>query len=100
LTRAALQEAVYASNPSLSRAQARKLLEQFFEEVSEALARGERVKLKSFGKFYVRSKRERVGRNPKTGVEVPITPRKVLSFKASPVFVARINGETINDEEE
>ncbi len=100
LTRAALQEAVYACGPSLSRAEARKMLNEFFDEASEALVRGEPVKLRSFGKFNVRSKGERPGRNPKTGVEATITPRKVLTFKASPMLVARINGETINDEEE
>ena len=62
--------------------------------------RGEPVKLRSFGTFNVRSKRERPGRNPKTGVEAPITARKVLTFKASPVLLARVNGETINDDEE
>ena len=100
LKRAALREAVYASCPSMSRAEARKILNDFFEEVAEALARGDPVKLRSFGNFNVRSKRERPGRNPKTGVEAPITARKVLTFKASPVLVARINGETINEEEE
>jgi integration host factor subunit alpha len=100
LTRAELQEAIYASSPSLSHEEARKVLEHFFEEVSEALIKGERLKLRSFGKFNVRLKRERVGRNPKTGVEATITPRRVLTFKASPVLVAQINGETINVEEE
>jgi integration host factor subunit alpha len=65
-----------------------------------ALVRGEPVKLRSFGKFHVRSKRERVGRNPKTGAEAKVTPRRVLTFKASPVLAARINGEIIDDEEE
>jgi len=100
LTRAGLQEAICACAPSLSRAEARKMLEHFFEEVSEALVRDEPVKMRSFGKFNVRSKRERVGRNPKTGAEATVTPRKVLTFKASPALLARINGETINDKEE
>jgi integration host factor subunit alpha len=100
LTRAELQEAIYACAPSLSRAEARKVLEHFFEEVTEALVRDEPVKMRSFGNFNVRSKRERVGRNPRTGAEATVTPRKFLTFKASPVLVARINGETINDEEE
>ena len=100
LTRAALQKAVYGCGPSLSRADAKKMLDAFFEEVAEALVRGEPVKLRTFGKFNVRSKRERVGRNPKTGAEATVTPRRVLTFKASPVLAARINGETINDEEE
>jgi integration host factor subunit alpha len=100
LTRAGLLNAVYGCGPSLSRAEARKMLEHFFEEVSEALVRGEQVKLRSFGHFNVRSKRERVGRNLKTGAEATVTARRVLTFKASPVLVARINGETIKDEEE
>lgn len=93
LTRAALREAVYVCCPALSRADARKILDATFEEICEALARGESVKLRSFGTFNIRSKRERVGRNPKTGVEAPISPRKVLTFKASPVLAAHVNGE-------
>ena len=76
------------------------MLDAFFEEVTEALVRGEPVKLRSFGSFKLRSKRERVGRNPKTGAEAKVTPRRVLTFKASPVLAARINGEIIDDEEE
>lgn len=100
LTRAALREAVYGCCPTLSRAEARKILDATFEEISEALVRGESVKLRSFGTFNVRAKRERIGRNPKTGVEATITPRKVLTFKASPVLVAHVNGEAIPDEED
>ena len=100
LTRAALLKAVYACAPSLSRAEASKMLDDFFEEVSEALVKGEPLNLRSFGKFNVRSKRARIGRNPKTGAEATISPRRVLTFKASLALVARINGEAINDEEE
>ncbi len=95
LTRASLREAVYSCCPTLSRAEARKILDSTFEEIGEALLRGEPVKLRSFGTFNVRSKRERVGRNPKTGVEATITPRRVLTFKASPVLVAHVNGDAI-----
>jgi integration host factor subunit alpha len=70
------------------------------ETLCEALERGEPVKPRSFGSFNIRSKRGRVGRNPRTGVEAPITPRRVVIFKPSPVLVARVNGETIADEEE
>ena len=70
------------------------------ETLCEALERGEPVKPRSFGSFNIRSKRGRVGRNPRTGVEAPITPRRVATFKPSPVLVARVNGETIADEEE
>jgi len=98
LTRAALREAVYSCCPTLSRAEARRILDATFDEICEALVRGEQVKLRSFGTFNVRSKRGRIGRNPKTGVEAPICPRKVLTFKASPVLVAHINGDAIPDE--
>jgi len=93
LTRAALREAVYACCPTLSRAEARRILDAAFEEIGAALERGESVKLRSFGTFAVRNKRERIGRNPKTGVEATITPRKVLTFKASPVLIAHVNGD-------
>ncbi|MBI1867377.1 MAG: integration host factor subunit alpha [Methylocystis sp.] len=102
LTRAALREAVYSCCPTLSRAGARKILDATFDEICEALVRGESVKLRSFGSFNVRSKRERIGRNPRTGQEALICPRKVLTFKASPVLIAHVNGCAIaelNDEE-
>ena len=100
LTRAALHEAVYGCCPSLSRAEASKILDATFDEIREALLRGESVKLRSFGTFNVRAKRERVGRNPKTGVEATITPRRVLTFKASPVLVAHVNGDAVIPEED
>jgi integration host factor subunit alpha len=92
-TRADLLNAVYDSCKGLSRAQARDIFEMTLEEISSALVRGETVKLRSFGLFSVRAKRERIGRNPRTGIEVPIKPRRVLTFRASPVLVALINGE-------
>ena len=91
-TRAHLLDAVYASCPALSRHQAREIFEMALEEVAEALVRGDSVKLRSFGLFSVRAKRERVGRNPRTGIEVPIKPRRVLTFKPSPVLLALVNG--------
>jgi len=90
-TRADLLNAVYESCKGLSRAQARDIFEMALEEISEALVRGEPVKLRSFGLFTVRSKRERIGRNPRTGIEVPIKPRRVLTFRPSPVLIASIN---------
>ena len=65
---------------------------EFLDEICDAAARGETVKLSSFGSFVVRSKSQRIGRNPKTGVEVPILPRRVMVFKPSNVLKARING--------
>jgi integration host factor subunit alpha len=85
-------DAVYASCPELSRAQARDIFEMALEEISETLIRGECVKLRSFGLFTVRAKRERIGRNPRTGVEAPIKSRRVLTFKPSPVLSAYVNG--------
>ncbi len=70
------------------------------EEISDSLDRNEAVKLRAFGAFNVRSKRERVGRNPKTGVEAPIRPRRVVTFKPSPVLVARLNNLSIEGLEE
>lgn len=97
-TRADLLNAVYASCPALSRAQAKQIFEMALDEVAEALVRGEPVKLRSFGLFAVRAKRERTGRNPRTGVEVPITPRRVLTFKPSPVLCEAVNGRSCAQE--
>ena len=91
-TRADVLEAIHLSCPTLSRGQAREIFEMALEEVAETLTRGEPVKLRSFGLFSVREKRERVGRNPRTGVEVPIKPRRVLTFKPSPVLLDQVNG--------
>jgi len=63
----------------------------FFEEISDAAARGETVKISSFGTFMVRAKAQRIGRNPKTGVEALIAPRRVTVFRPSPVLKARVN---------
>jgi integration host factor subunit alpha len=100
VTRAVLRDAVYRSCTSLSREQASKVLNETIEDICEALVRGETVKLRAFGIFKVRSKRERIGRNPKTGVQAPICARRTLTFKASPVLIAHVNGETIPDAED
>jgi integration host factor subunit alpha len=99
LTRADLAEAVY-QRLGLSRTESAALVELMLAEICSAVERGETVKLSSFGSFVVRSKGERVGRNPKTGVEVPITPRRVMVFKPSNVMRARINGIETEDESE
>lgn len=93
-TRADLLDAVYAACPSLSRQQAREIFEMTLDEISAALVTGDSVKLRGFGLFSVREKRARVGRNPRTGQEAPITPRRVLTFKASPVLMERLNEPT------
>jgi len=91
VTRADLAEAVYR-RVGLSRAESADLVQSFLEEICTAAERGETVKLSSFGSFVVRSKSQRIGRNPKTGVEVPILPRRVMVFKPSNVLKSRING--------
>lgn len=90
ITRADLSEAVY-EQVGLSRNESAELVETVLDEISDRLVDGEGVKLSSFGSFSVREKGERVGRNPKTGIEVPIAPRKVIVFKASHVLKDRIN---------
>jgi len=90
ITRADLAEAIY-SQVGLSRNESAMLLETVLERMSAALEAGEAVKVSAFGSFVVRQKGKRVGRNPKTGVEVPIQPRKVLSFRPSQVLKARLN---------
>lgn len=92
ITRADLAEAVY-EEVGLSRNESSELVETVIEEISNALVGGDSVKISSFGSFSVKGKGERIGRNPKTGVEVPISPRKVLVFKASHVLKDRINGK-------
>ncbi|HYI82495.1 MAG TPA: integration host factor subunit alpha [Acetobacteraceae bacterium] len=92
LTRAHLAEAIYAQ-VGLSRNESSALLETVLSRMAGALAAGESVKISAFGTFLVRQKGQRIGRNPKTGVEVPILPRRVLSFRSSQVLKARINGQ-------
>ena len=90
LTRAQLSEAVY-QEVGLSRNESSDLVESIINEISETLILGQPVKISSFGTFSVRQKRERQGRNPKTGEEVPIKPRRVLVFRASQILKERIN---------
>jgi integration host factor subunit alpha len=90
VTRAQLAEAVY-QEVGLSRNDSAQLVDVILEEISQALIKDEMVKLSSFGSFQVRSKGKRVGRNPKTGQEVPILPRRVLVFRASHVLKDKIN---------
>lgn len=90
VTRADLAEAVY-QEVGLSRNDSATLVETVLGEIVGALTRGETVKISSFGSFSVRQKGRRIGRNPKTGDEVPILPRKVLVFRASHVLKNKIN---------
>lgn len=90
LTRADLAEAL-VDKVGLPRNESQELVELVLSEISDALASGEPVKLSSFGSFGIREKGERIGRNPKTGEEVPITPRRVLVFRPSNIMKDRIN---------
>ncbi len=90
VTRAQLTEAVY-QEVGLSRNESAELVESVLAQMADALVRGEMVKLSSFGSFSVRQKGQRMGRNPKSGEEVPIPPRRVLVFRPSHVLKDRIN---------
>ncbi len=92
LTRADLGEAVHAE-VGLSRADSAQLVEQVLGKIGDALVDGRNVKISSFGTFVLRQKGQRLGRNPKTGQEVPIEPRRVLTFRPSQLMRDRINGE-------
>ncbi len=89
LTRADLCEAVY-QQVGLSRTESAELVETVIDEICDAAVSGETVKLSSFGSFVVREKNERIGRNPKTGEEVPITKRRVMVFKPSNILKSAV----------
>ena len=89
LTRMDLSEAVFRE-VGLSRNESSDLVESVLNSMSDALVRGEQVKLSSFGTFSVRDKNARVGRNPKTGKEAPIPPRRVLTFRPSHLMKERV----------
>ena len=89
LTRADLAETINRKL-GFSRAESLDMVEDILAKMCHAMAEGQNVKISGFGSFILRDKRERVGRNPKTGIEVPITPRRVLTFRASQKLKARI----------
>jgi len=90
ITRAELAEAVY-HEVGLSLSESARLLDMVLEEISKALEKGDSVKLSSFGSFLVRDKKMRMGRNPKTGVDVPISPRRILSFHPSHILKNQVD---------
>ena len=92
VTRVELCAAAYKTG-KLSRSQSAEMVELVLREITETLMKGEVVKLSSFGNFVVRKKNERLGRNPKTGKEVPISPRRVVVFKPSAVMKQRVNAK-------
>ena len=89
-TRSTLSEAVF-KNVGLSRNESANLVDSVFSEILVSLIKGDDVKISSFGTFVVREKKERIGRNPKTGEEVPITARSVVTFRASNVLKSKVN---------
>ena len=91
-TRSTLSEAVF-KNVGLSRNESSTLVDSVFNEILKSLINGNDVKISSFGTFVVRQKKERIGRNPKTGQEVPITARSVVTFRASNVLKSKVNNK-------
>lgn len=89
LTRADLADMINRQI-GLSRAESSQMVESIIEHICQSLIDGENVKISGFGTFVLRDKGQRIGRNPKTGVEVPITPRRVLTFRASQMMKQRI----------
>ena len=92
VTRVDLYAAVY-EKVGVSRSESLALVELVLKEITDTLEKGETVKLASFGSFVVRKKNQRIGRNPKTGTEVPILPRRVIVFKPSPILKEQANGK-------
>jgi integration host factor subunit alpha len=99
VTRVELYDAVYR-RVGLSRSESASLVELVLTEITDSMARGETVKLSSFGTFTVRKKAKRMGRNPKTGTAAPIPPRRVVVFKASAVMKQRINANSLQEQSE
>ncbi len=90
LTKAHLAERLHEQD-GLNKREARELVELFFEEIRVALERGHDVKLSGFGNFYLRDKRQRMGRNPKTGGEIPISARRIVTFRAGKKLKERLD---------
>ena len=91
-TRSSLSEAVF-KNVGLSRNESANLVDSIFNEILKNLTSGKEVKISSFGTFMVRDKKERIGRNPKTGQEVPISARQVVTFRASNVLKSKVDSK-------
>ncbi|MBU0551337.1 integration host factor subunit alpha [Myxococcota bacterium] len=92
MTKADIVEAVYESLGGFSKKESAEIVEMVFETIKETLEQGEKIKISGFGNFVVRQKKERTGRNPQTGEEITIAPRRVLTFKPSQVLKNAING--------
>ncbi len=100
LTRNDLREAVYKQIPQISRETARRITDEVFEEIVLALLQNEKVKLRGFGVFNLQHKKERLGRNPKSGIDAVITARRSVKFLPSPVLRAKVNGEDLSNLDE
>lgn len=100
ITRHDLREAAYRAVSHITREQARKIVDEFFDEIIKAFEQNESIKLRGFGHFKLQHKKQRIGRNPKTRVEAVITPRRVVKFAASRQLVAKLNGETYVGEDD
>jgi integration host factor subunit alpha len=98
MTKSEIVAAVYGKVGGFSKKEAADIVELVFEMVKETLGRGEKIKISGFGNFVLRDKRQRRGRNPQTGEPLTITERRVLTFKASQILKAILNGEEIPDE--
>jgi integration host factor subunit alpha len=90
LTKADMAERLF-EEPGINKREAKELVEIFFEEIRSALERGQQVKLSGFGNFDLRDKKQRPGRNPKTGEEIPITARRVVTFRPGQKLKARVD---------
>ena len=91
MTKVDIIEAVYERVGAFSKADSAEMVETVLLTMKEALQRGEKIKISGFGNFVVREKKARIGRNPQTGESIEITPRRVLTFNASPVFKESLN---------
>ena len=98
MTKSEIVAAVYGKVGGFSKKEAADIVELVFETVKETLGRGEKIKISGFGNFVLRDKRQRRGRNPQTGEPLTITERRVLTFKASQILKAILNGEEIPEE--
>ncbi|WP_194755539.1 integration host factor subunit alpha [Aliidiomarina indica] len=98
LTKAEIAEHLF-EKVGINRRDAKELVEQFFEEIRTTLESGQQVKISGFGNFDLRDKAERPGRNPKTGEDIPISARRVVTFKPGQKFKARVEDATPKDKE-
>jgi len=104
MTKAEIVDAVYDKVGGFSKKEAAEVVEEVFEAMKDVLVRGEKIKVSGFGNFVVRSKKERIGRNPQTGEQIEISARRVLNFKPSQVLKAVLNPgrdvATLGDEDD